>query len=578
LASSLYRGGSRFNVHGDDEVEALNEKIKLYKKELEKLAAFGRAKQQEHHRELGRMDNELYRKRVELHRLGERAKIFFTFWDYVKIVQRATPTVWSPETMTFIESESETSESSYAGDDLTPAVSSPPASRSNKSRSKSPKPRSMKSPGRPKRKGSLRKKRQLSRKDEKKRMMVPRSPTDMTFTIFGFFEAYLLRRLHLALLLKNQSTMQRHRWNDIIVYCYDEIPATKRDTQQAREWLDYLKSVTPTYQKTLQETLERLLAIQDKLMQELRSHDERRKGLAQQAFAQQKAIPSIREAPAVVPENDDDDDDEEEDDEYRGSLPTITLSSGEIEFEDEDDVPTSAFSYNIHNTEEPPPPAVVPPPPPEGRIYATSEFNTGVTGMTPEIRGRKSTAKKAAKSSSAHDKVFECKGSSDSGSEFSDDDSGDEQEGVVAAAAAAPPVKKEKVVAAAANNKKDKGKKQKGSKWSMSWKVPALDSDSEHASSDVDLKMSADNTTIGNEYGRISMRDDDDEDDDDKFDFVSQEANRQPMASSALAGPASMMMLQKSIRAQQEASKQNAPEHFQLSTAGSEDDGGALDA
>lgn len=539
-----------FNVQGDDDVKLLDEKIKIYKKELEMLAAHGAAKQQEHQSELGRMDNELYRKRVDLHRLGERAKIFFTFWDYVKIVQRATPTIWSPETMTFIESESETSESSYV-DDLTPVISSPTLSRNKKKH----KPRPKQSPGRPKRKGSTgRKKRPMSRKEEK-RMMISRSSTDMTFTIFGFFEAYLLRRLHLALLLKNQSTMQRHRWNDIIVYCYDEIPATKRDTQQAKEWLDYLKSVTPTYQKELGDTLEHLLLVQDKIMHQLRSEDERRKGL----LNAQTNFPAIEEKAPTA--NDDDDDGE-----YKGSLPTIEMSSGEIEFEDpEDDQPPSPFSYKIENQAAsiPDVPPVVPQPA-EGRIYATSEFNTGVKGMTPEVRSRKSRTKPAKSKTgnlkvSAHNRVFESKDSSDSGSDF-DSDSGDEKE----------MEKDEETKDDKSNDKKGKVKK-KGSRWSMSWKVPALDSDSEHASGgDADLQMSADNAAVGNEYGRISMRDDDD-DDDDNYDFVAQEANQQPMASSALAGGASMMMLQKSVRAQQKASKPESQEHFQLSTASSED-------
>ncbi|CAJ1964781.1 unnamed protein product [Cylindrotheca closterium] len=543
MSSFVRSNSSRFNVHGDDEVEHLDEKIKIYKKELERLVAFGEAKQQEHHAELGKMDNELYRKRVELHRLGESAKVFFTFWDYVKIVQRATPTVWSPETMTFIESESDTSESSYTTDDLTPVPPSPKAPRG-----KSPRTRTKKSPGRPKRKESLRKKRQFSRKEEKRGMIISRSSTDMTFTIFGFFEAYLLRRLHLALLLKNQSTMQRHRWNDIIVYCYDEIPATKRDTEQAKAWLDYLKTVTPNYKKQLKETFEHFLALQDKLMYQLRAPEDRPKELeAQNAFH------TIEEAPL--------------DDEITRTLPTITqTSSGTIDFEDQDDAPTSAFSYKIPAEEAALPSA--PPPQVEGRIYATSEFNTGTTGMTPEVRSRKSKTKPRKRKSgnlkvSAHNRVFESKsGSSDSGSDFgsSDDDLGDNSG-------------KEKEKAAKNNDVKEKDTGKRRSKWSMSWKVPALDSDSDHASGD-ELKMSADNSAVGNEYGRLSMRDDDDNDDD-RFDFVSQEANQQPMASSALAGGASMMLMQKSIRAQQTQSKPDSQQHFQLNTAGSDD---AVDA
>ena len=127
-------------------------------------------------------------------------------------------------------------------------------------------------------------KRPISGKEEKKQQLkLQRSSTDMTFTIFGFFEAYLLRRLHLALVLKNQSTMQRHRWNDVIVYCYDEIPATKRDTKEAKKWLEYLKGVTPTYQQKLEEIMVHLLSVQEVILYELRMQDELQKELDKQA-------------------------------------------------------------------------------------------------------------------------------------------------------------------------------------------------------------------------------------------------------------------------------------------------------
>lgn len=202
-----------FQVIGDDEEEdVLDEKIRLCRKELKAVVAQGVAEQHRQQFELSQIDIELYKRKLELHQLGERAKTFFSFSDYVKIVQ-TTSYRWHQSKETKNGKKKTTSSSTTA-------------------------------------------------------LMAQSSA--ITFTVFGFFEAFLLRRLHLALLLQNQCYMQNQGWNDIIEFCSKEFLATKRDFKQAKVFLNYIQKKAPTYQNELLETVEHFLFLQDKLMYRLR--------------------------------------------------------------------------------------------------------------------------------------------------------------------------------------------------------------------------------------------------------------------------------------------------------------------
>jgi hypothetical protein len=209
-----------FEVIGDDEEDVLDEKIRLCRKELKAVVAQGVAEEHRKQFELTQIDMELYERKLELHQLGERAKTFFSFWDYVKIVQSSSYR-WHQSKETKKGKKNTTRASTTALMSQSPAI---------------------------------------------------------TFTVFGFFEAFLLRRLHLALLLQNQCYMQKQGWNDIIVFCSEEIPTTKRDTKKAKVFLNYIQKKAPTYQNELLETVEHFLFLQDKLMYRLRHGEEKLTG------------------------------------------------------------------------------------------------------------------------------------------------------------------------------------------------------------------------------------------------------------------------------------------------------------
>jgi hypothetical protein len=208
-SSNIHEG---FQVIGEDDEDVLDEKISLCRKELEAVVAQGVAEQHRQQLELSQIDTELYERKLKLHQSGERAKTFFSFWDYVKIVQNASYRQYQSEEIKKGKRKT-TSASSTA-------------------------------------------------------LMAQSSA--ITFTVFGFFEAFLVRRLHLALMIQSQCHMQKQGWNDIIGFCSDEILATKRDTEQAKLFLKYIQKKAPTYQNELLETVEHFLFLQDKLMYRLR--------------------------------------------------------------------------------------------------------------------------------------------------------------------------------------------------------------------------------------------------------------------------------------------------------------------
>ena len=52
------------------------------------------------------------------------------------------------------------------------------------------------------------------------------------YTIFAIFEAYLLKKLHLAMMLKTQKKLHAKGWNDMVMFLYYEIPKIQASFQK----------------------------------------------------------------------------------------------------------------------------------------------------------------------------------------------------------------------------------------------------------------------------------------------------------------------------------------------------------
>lgn len=50
----------------------------------------------------------------------------------------------------------------------------------------------------------------------------------VAYSIFAFFEAYLLKRLHLAMLLQNQQRIHRESWSNNVAQLFLEISPLKK--------------------------------------------------------------------------------------------------------------------------------------------------------------------------------------------------------------------------------------------------------------------------------------------------------------------------------------------------------------
>eukprot|EP00980_Cylindrotheca_fusiformis_P015935 scaffold4663_cov109-Cylindrotheca_fusiformis.AAC.9 len=250
-----------FQVLGDDEDDILDEKIRLYRQELKTLIADGVAEKHQRQYELNQLDNELYEKKLALHQLGEESKTFYSFWDYVSIVQ-STP--YPQQQQKEKEGERNTN----------PSSSKEERRKRRKKKKSLPSSSSASTQSTPSTTNAA-----CPSSNSKASSVTSQSTAVMAFTIFGFFEAYLVRRLHLALLLQHQCSMQKKGWNEIIVSCYDEFPTNKRMAKRAKLLLEYVLShIVPSYEDELIETVERLLFLQDKLIFRLRHGEERLSG------------------------------------------------------------------------------------------------------------------------------------------------------------------------------------------------------------------------------------------------------------------------------------------------------------
>mmetsp|Transcript_19359 Transcript_19359/g.47851 ORF Transcript_19359/g.47851 Transcript_19359/m.47851 type:complete len:445 (-) Transcript_19359:271-1605(-) len=79
------------------------------------------------------------------------------------------------------------------------------------------------------------------------------------FNIYSYFEAFLLRRLHIAMILKHQRAKQSDVWNDVIMSLYNIMPGMKKRNKAANEKYITLKPES-------NETMRQMIKLQKKKM------------------------------------------------------------------------------------------------------------------------------------------------------------------------------------------------------------------------------------------------------------------------------------------------------------------------
>eukprot|EP00980_Cylindrotheca_fusiformis_P001820 scaffold408_cov71-Cylindrotheca_fusiformis.AAC.21 len=153
-------------------------RLKLYEIKVERIF-----QQDKHGQEIYELEMELYKKRTRLMQLGKSCQDAFSFSDYISIIQRTYRSRTTPTRPinTIFREDGERPDAAAT------------ASTSTE--------------------------------------IVPQYFT-LSYTIFAWFEAYLLKRLHLAMLQRKQQTIHTKTWSGIVADLYFELPALKKNFEK----------------------------------------------------------------------------------------------------------------------------------------------------------------------------------------------------------------------------------------------------------------------------------------------------------------------------------------------------------
>lgn len=158
----------------------LDADIEKLRRELLELKEEGTTQEERFNDELYEAESELYKMRMCLLKKGEQSKSIWNFWDYAREVQQ---TLHSQPNR---------------GNKPSPSVTTPPS--------------------------------------ESRALVAPW----YFFNIHGLFEAMLLRRLHIAMMLQGQRDVQSVSWNGVIVHVYQMIPGIRESKKKSQA--DYEKT------------------------------------------------------------------------------------------------------------------------------------------------------------------------------------------------------------------------------------------------------------------------------------------------------------------------------------------------
>lgn len=193
--------------------EETREKLRAVKEERQALA-------KERKEQLKHLEKEKMKRLVTLMKLGKHAQRHISFWEYVRIIR-------------------------------TTFQSSKPLMITNGGESSSM---------------SLNKKPTLS----KETSMVKQSDA-VHYTIFAFYEAYLLKKLHIAMMLKTQKKLHSKGWNDVVMFLYYEIPRIEASFQDTESNLLNGKYAGEGHLEHVKEVFEDHIRNQQNLMDALES-------------------------------------------------------------------------------------------------------------------------------------------------------------------------------------------------------------------------------------------------------------------------------------------------------------------
>lgn len=253
----------------------LEEDIARVKQDLYTTREMGEIERRNQEDEVYRLEMKVYKKKFLLHRRGEHAKKYMSFWEYVQIVNtqlhttKSSPTTSKPQgNMTLAEHRAH--------------LAAEEEHRREEQRSTST-------------------------------AMVHQSNALSAFNIFSFFEAFLLRRLHIAMILKHQRAAQSDAWNGVIMFLYNKTPGIKKRLQNAKsKYHSKWKPESDATIRAMRKMRKKKLGILQRMVLVLEEEASSSSDEGEYLLSDDGDAPLVDEADGVSPpvDNHDDDDDD----------------------------------------------------------------------------------------------------------------------------------------------------------------------------------------------------------------------------------------------------------------------------
>ncbi|KAL3938505.1 MAG: hypothetical protein SGBAC_006603 [Bacillariaceae sp.] len=171
-----------------EDIQKAHDKVVAMREKLAILKAEGKANKKKRKKQIKVLLKEKMELHVTLMKLGKHAQRHFSFWEYVRIIRSTFSSMPAPQQI-------------QQGSTNTNA-----------------------------------------KKEVPKTKTIVKQSDAVQYTIFAFYEAYLLKKLHIAMMLKTQKKLHAKGWNDMVMFLYYEIPKIQTSFEKAEAKIAHAQS------------------------------------------------------------------------------------------------------------------------------------------------------------------------------------------------------------------------------------------------------------------------------------------------------------------------------------------------
>ena len=210
-AASSYPENGDGNLSGGDgqrqqipDLETLNDEIESIKRKLYSIKVASILSKEEQNKELDDLDLKLYQQRMELYKLGGRCKSYTAFTEYVAIVRKQQRRSRQQQQQQQQKGKQQQQESQQQNGQSTTEQQHQGTNSTTITSSSSHRPTTTTT------------------------VLIQKQQFQLSFSVSIYLEAYLLKRLHLAMLQERQKQFHSEAWSDVISALYEETVKVKK--------------------------------------------------------------------------------------------------------------------------------------------------------------------------------------------------------------------------------------------------------------------------------------------------------------------------------------------------------------